>query len=254
MNRADRALAAELKAVDHLHDLAARCANAVLAIQYLRYCMDGERHAGEKLRELGQTVGALPELPLATDPFSGDAPVTLAGEVGTSAHAALFRVAFVAWRRSHVAVARRKSTTRHTDQSGTAALRVTTAFERVPPTAVEWTTAVWQSVREGLGKLPDLCAQDVQTHLALEYDRAARRIEQRYGVVCGLKTNSQRTTGAKHGRPVETNPEADRRVYDSWRSGQYTTYQDLARQLNVKAHEVKKVIDRHRKRLRNASE
>jgi len=53
----------------------------------------------------------------------------------------------------------------------------------------------------------------------------------------------------KPGRPTDTDPKADKRIFDAWNTGQYKTYEDLARKLGLKKRDVKLVIDRHRRRL-----
>jgi len=53
----------------------------------------------------------------------------------------------------------------------------------------------------------------------------------------------------KCGRPTDTDPKADQRIFDAWQSGQHRTYEDLARLMGKKTREVSAAIDRHRKRL-----
>jgi len=58
------------------------------------------------------------------------------------------------------------------------------------------------------------------------------------------------TAGRKGGpgRRSDTDPKADQRVSEAWSTGQYKTYADLGAALGQSGHDVKKAIDRHRKR------
>jgi hypothetical protein len=53
----------------------------------------------------------------------------------------------------------------------------------------------------------------------------------------------------KPGRPRDTDPQADKRIYDAWNTRGYKTYQELADNLHLKKPVVATAIDRHRKRL-----
>src|SRR5262249_12930382 len=53
----------------------------------------------------------------------------------------------------------------------------------------------------------------------------------------------------KRGRPADTDPRADKRIFEAWRSGHHTTYADLATALGQPEQQVRAAIDRHRKRL-----
>jgi len=74
-------------------------------------------------------------------------------------------------------------TTCHQDASGQPFTRVTFQNTRVQPTAVEWTADVWRTVREQLGQTPPIDPDEVEAALALERNRAARRLEERFGVL-----------------------------------------------------------------------
>lgn len=50
------------------------------------------------------------------------------------------------------------------------------------------------------------------------------------------------------GRKVDTDSKEDKRISDAWQTGQYRTYADLERELNLRAGEAKRACDRHRKR------
>jgi len=54
-------------------------------------------------------------------------------------------------------------------------------------------------------------------------------------------------TKNKGGRPSDTDKSQRKRIVDSWNTGQYVKYEDLARELNVKVMEVKRAIDAERK-------
>ena len=53
----------------------------------------------------------------------------------------------------------------------------------------------------------------------------------------------------KPGRPADTDPKADQRVYDAWKSAHHQTYAGLARELKMEEREVRLAIDRHEKRV-----
>jgi hypothetical protein len=55
------------------------------------------------------------------------------------------------------------------------------------------------------------------------------------------------------GRPRDTDPQVDQRIWDAWKSGEHKTYDDLARLLGTSAREVELAIDRHRRRLERDS-
>jgi hypothetical protein len=58
----------------------------------------------------------------------------------------------------------------------------------------------------------------------------------------------------KRGRPVDTDPKADKRIFDAWSSGSYKTYEELASVLRMNKSAVESAIDRHRKRLKRAGQ
>ncbi len=61
-------------------------------------------------------------------------------------------------------------------------------------------------------------------------------------------------SGKKRGRPRDTDPKADKRIYDAWKTGQYRKYSALACAIGITWREVKYAIDRHGKRLKKAAE
>lgn len=60
--------------------------------------------------------------------------------------------------------------------------------------------------------------------------------------------SSTRNTGTRRGRPQDTDPKADARVFDAWQTGNYKKFADLARELKIERRDVKLAIDRERKR------
>jgi hypothetical protein len=64
-----------------------------------------------------------------------------------------------------------------------------------------------------------------------------------------LKAEEAKAKRCKRGRPPDTDPKADKRIWDAWQSGQYKTYGDLARELRISDRAAETGIDRHRKRL-----
>ncbi|MBN1443730.1 MAG: hypothetical protein JXA90_13555 [Planctomycetes bacterium] len=53
----------------------------------------------------------------------------------------------------------------------------------------------------------------------------------------------------KGGRRPQSDPAADRRLYEAWKTGRYQTHEGLAREKGISETEVRRAIDRHRKRL-----
>ena len=54
------------------------------------------------------------------------------------------------------------------------------------------------------------------------------------------------------GRPSDTDHDADRRIYEAWKTGQYKTYEDLAREKGVKGRDIELALNRHHKRLKRS--
>jgi hypothetical protein len=52
----------------------------------------------------------------------------------------------------------------------------------------------------------------------------------------------------RRGRKPDTNPKADKRVADAWRTRQYKTYEECSNALGLSEKHVKHALDRHRKR------
>jgi hypothetical protein len=66
----------------------------------------------------------------------------------------------------------------------------------------------------------------------------------RSGAGQGEGERPKRPRGRKH----DTDPKADKRIFDAWQSGSHQTYAELAGTLGMREREVKLAIDRHRKR------
>lgn len=56
-------------------------------------------------------------------------------------------------------------------------------------------------------------------------------------------------TKPKRGRPNDTDPKADQRIYDAWKTGEHKTYADLGRELSKTERQITLAIDRHKKRI-----
>ena len=61
---------------------------------------------------------------------------------------------------------------------------------------------------------------------------------------------SSPTRKKKGGRPSDTDHDADRRIYEAWKTGQYKTYKELAREKGVKRRTIVLALQRHKARLR----
>lgn len=66
----------------------------------------------------------------------------------------------------------------------------------------------------------------------------------------GINANGDGGTPVrKPGRPADTNPTEDRRIYDAWKTGRLKTYAELAAELRLPERDVRLALDRHKKRL-----
>lgn len=103
----------------------------------------------------------------------------------------------------------------------------------------------------------DLVAKEIR---AVVEDGGVRCIsayfESRAQWVASLIKNERRGVGAgsppprrRRGRIVESDQVEENRICDAWRSGMYRKYKDLADALGKTADEVRKAVDRHKKRL-----
>lgn len=52
----------------------------------------------------------------------------------------------------------------------------------------------------------------------------------------------------RRGRPRDTDPKADQKICDAWKTGEHKTYADLARLLGTTEAEVARAVDRQRRR------
>ncbi len=66
----------------------------------------------------------------------------------------------------------------------------------------------------------------------------------------GPKDKFPKQKRRKRGRPSDTDPKKDKRLYDAWQTGHYNTFSDLAREKRMEKRDVKLAIDRHRHRLK----
>ena len=64
-----------------------------------------------------------------------------------------------------------------------------------------------------------------------------------------VSPQQQRQRSARRGRPRNTDPEEDRRMYEQWKASGERTYADFARKKGYKPNAVEAAVDRHRKRL-----
>ncbi len=53
----------------------------------------------------------------------------------------------------------------------------------------------------------------------------------------------------KRGRPVDTDPKEDKRIYEAWKTGRHKTYADCDRELGLTRGATYSAVERHRKRL-----
>lgn len=74
-----------------------------------------------------------------------------------------------------------------------------------------------------------------------------------------LRQEPQERDGAKHrqtkrrrrqGRPQSSDPKADQKVYDAWRTRGWRTFEELGSVLGMSHYDVRRAVDRHRKRQR----
>jgi hypothetical protein len=61
-------------------------------------------------------------------------------------------------------------------------------------------------------------------------------------------TKNANRKSPRRGRPSDTDPKADKQMFDAWQTGEYKTYEELARTLKMETRKVKLAIDRQRKR------
>jgi len=61
-------------------------------------------------------------------------------------------------------------------------------------------------------------------------------------------TNAAGPRRQKRGRPADTDQKQDRRIVDAWKSGEYKSYEDLARALGLARRDVELACERERKR------
>jgi hypothetical protein len=172
----------EIERINQLHRLAGNCLNAVLALDHLRHCTDGNKHGLDHLVKLRDAVQELPPLPLADDPFCRDNPVETAGIVATSAHVAAFVIAQRTWEAVQLKFLEAESATRIQDEEGNSYTRITSKNVRKTPTDGEWSLEKWREVCRGLERFPAPDQGWFEAALALERNLAVRRLEDKFGV------------------------------------------------------------------------
>ncbi len=64
----------------------------------------------------------------------------------------------------------------------------------------------------------------------------------------GEPATEMRKLQPKRGRKPDTDPKEDKRIAEAWATGQYRTFADLERELELDKGEGKRAVDRHRKR------
>jgi hypothetical protein len=107
---------------------------------------------------------------------------------------------------------------------------------------------VHQPVKDESGRVTrDEVSEGVQIYPTPEWVRALKSL--RAAAVARRGGAGRVKTPRKRGRPVDTDPKADKRVYEAWKSGHYPNYSELARELKMSQGDMKRAIDRHRKRV-----
>jgi hypothetical protein len=86
-------------------------------------------------------------------------------------------------------------------------------------------------------------------------DRLLRFIRKARAWVQGSKRKipAERKATGQRGRKPDTDKAADKRVYETWKTGCYKRYEDLARALGESELDVRHAVDRHRKRIPSKS-
>lgn len=97
---------------------------------------------------------------------------------------------------------------------------------------------------------------DPQTICLWEYYKRASEweplISSELGQECPEQSGfavASRSTKPK-GRPVDTDPKEDEKLFNAWDMGNYYKYSDLARELGIGKKQVARAIDRHRQRVK----
>jgi hypothetical protein len=83
----------------------------------------------------------------------------------------------------------------------------------------------------------------------LEIKREAyEELRQTQSALAGRGEQVPRSQGMR-GRPPDTNQQDDKRIYDAWKTGRFRRYADLAKEKGKSPLEVRRAVDRHRKRV-----
>jgi hypothetical protein len=191
-----RVLPAENEPITRQHRLAVRCVNAVLRLHHLRHYADGDRHGRAALLELRDAVTEVASLCPAGDPFCRDEVIETAGETATSAHAAALALAQRTWDAVQLTFLQEQARTHHRDEQGTPYTRLTSQVVRRSPTEGSDSAAVWREVCAGLDRYPAPEAPWFQAALAVEWNQAARRQEDRRNIVGPMSRAQPLAVGA----------------------------------------------------------
>jgi hypothetical protein len=186
--------------ISWLHDLAVRCFNAVLRLQYSPYIASGDRHGLEALTALRDIVKTLPPLPLTPDPFRRKKLVKIGGVRATSAHAAGLALAKWVWDAVQLATLETVNVVDCKDGRRNRYSRIDQKLVKRAPTDGNWSEATWKKVCSSMRTIGDVQSDRIQELLALEWSLARQRTRPAESMTGATR----RTTAAKDG-PVREN-------------------------------------------------
>jgi hypothetical protein len=118
---------------------------------------------------------------------------------------------------------------------------------RPPLLRADRNEALVACLRDEKGKCPH--PEDVLAAYDTAIAWCDRQIEEGRTKQKGQRKRARRESKARPGRPADTDPKKDEKIYDAWKSGHYKTYEDLARDLGKTKYQIETAVDRHRKRL-----
>jgi hypothetical protein len=84
-----------------------------------------------------------------------------------------------------------------------------------------------------------------------EFHLYLRRIQAYNESLQSASPNGLPAQKSRRGRVPDTDPKADEQIFNSWQSRAYKKHSDLATALNITLKEVRRALDRHRKRVRD---
>jgi hypothetical protein len=127
------------------------------------------------------------------------------------------------------------------------------------PIDLDRVAATWQEVRDAVLKLrlePKMLPKfesrvERESLLAMHRIKAAsdaRRDKTGEGGMTEVPKDPMATT-KKRGRPVDSDPKADKRIFEAWMFGNFARKSELERRLGLKSGDVQRAIHRHRVRL-----